>query len=221
MIVNEKRRIITENNEQIKDQLQDVFEAGKKSEHDEFWDVYQDYGMRTNYSPSFGGTGWTDVTFKPKYKLTIKNAQSAFGTCRVTDLVAATEPVGGMDFTGCTNFSYAFSYASTSRLGILDVSSAGNQLVSTFSNATKLRSIEKIIVSETNVFQASTFSKCTALEEIRFEGTIASDISFADSPLLSVESLENIMYSLEDFYRTDGEYTKTITLTQASVDKLI
>ena len=53
------------------------FEAGKeegaREEYDRFWDVYQDYGNRIDYTNAFGGNYrgcyWTEDTLKPKYDM--------------------------------------------------------------------------------------------------------------------------------------------------------
>lgn len=61
------------------------FENGAKSEYDTFWDNYQDNGNRTDYSYMFGGAGWTEKTFKPKYSMgKITNGDYMFRSCAVT-----------------------------------------------------------------------------------------------------------------------------------------
>ena len=63
MSIAEKLTTIAENE-------QKVYEAGKKSQYDEFWDTYQTNGQRTNYTYAFSGLGWTDNLYKPKYPIT-------------------------------------------------------------------------------------------------------------------------------------------------------
>ena len=46
-----------------------VYEAGKKSKYDAFWDTYQRNGLRRDYSYAFYGRGWNKDTFKPKYPI--------------------------------------------------------------------------------------------------------------------------------------------------------
>lgn len=60
----------TETTELIKsgemvDKITDVFNAGKKSEYDKFWDSIQDYGNRTDYRYAFSRCA--EIDFKPKY----------------------------------------------------------------------------------------------------------------------------------------------------------
>ena len=58
--------------------LDEVYEAGKKAEHDVFWDVCQNYGNRTDYSNAFGGQGWRPDNFKPKYDIRPTNGYMMF-----------------------------------------------------------------------------------------------------------------------------------------------
>lgn len=64
-----------------------------------------------------------------------------------------------------------------------------------FRNASKLRNIEKIIVDSDNAF-SNWFYNCTALEEIRFEGTIGNSLDIHWSTKLSFESLVSIVSAL-------------------------
>ena len=60
------------------DKVAEVFEAGKKSEYDAFWDEFQQNGNRTDYKYAFGGCGWNADTFKPKYKIAPTVAYDSF-----------------------------------------------------------------------------------------------------------------------------------------------
>jgi hypothetical protein len=46
---------------------QKVYEDGKKSQYDEFWDNFQQNGNRNRYPYGFTSGGWTAQTLKPKY----------------------------------------------------------------------------------------------------------------------------------------------------------
>ena len=56
-----------------KNDYDSVYEAGKKSEYDKFWDSYQINGTLTSYKYKFAYSGWTDVCFNPKYPLVCTN----------------------------------------------------------------------------------------------------------------------------------------------------
>ena len=65
MSIAEKLQIVAENE-------QKVYEAGKKTQYDEFWDAFQDYGNKTNYANAFGGY-WNEKTLRPKYDIVPTN----------------------------------------------------------------------------------------------------------------------------------------------------
>ena len=72
---------IAEQITELKQDFDDVYEAGKKSQYDEFWDVYQTNGRRTDYKYAFAGIGWTAANFYPKYDIMIDNGVSTFQQC--------------------------------------------------------------------------------------------------------------------------------------------
>jgi hypothetical protein len=62
MTISEKLTAIAENE-------QKVYDAGKKTEYDRFWDAFQENGKRRQYPYAFS-FGWNDSNFNPKYPLT-------------------------------------------------------------------------------------------------------------------------------------------------------
>lgn len=61
-------------------------EAGGKTEWNTFWDIFQDNGNRTNYGAEFR-QGWNDINFKPKYNIIVKNnCDNLFQNSKITDL---------------------------------------------------------------------------------------------------------------------------------------
>jgi hypothetical protein len=89
----------------------------------------------------------------------------------------------------------------------------------TFRSATKLETIEKIILKEdgTQTF-ANAFTNAKALKNITFEGVIGQNIDFKDCTLLTHESLMSIINALQR-YDGDGN-THTVTLGQSNISKL-
>ena len=147
------------------------YEKGKTesgdSRYDTFWDVYQDNGNRTNYQYAFGGHGWRQATFQPKYPLTnISNAQSMF------------------------------AYARIQRLEVpLDLTNA-KQTTSIFNNAIILEYIESITFNEINESYSSIFASCSQLRTINeINGIIGKSISFNFCPL-DKDSILNIYRAL-------------------------
>lgn len=74
------------------DKIEEVYNAGQNAggggdSMDAFWDVYQEYGNRANYAYAFGGRGWTDETYKPKYPIA---TNGAFGYIYSNSLITDT-----------------------------------------------------------------------------------------------------------------------------------
>ena len=91
------------------------YEKGKTesgdSRYDTFWDVYQDNGNRTNYQYAFGGHGWRQATFQPKYPLTnISNAQSMFAYARIQRLEVPLDLTNAKQTTSIFNNAIIFPF---------------------------------------------------------------------------------------------------------------
>ncbi len=154
----------------------------------DFWDVYQDYGNRTNYTYAFAGQGWRDDILKPKYPIAPTGANYMFYyNTAVTDV----SPIV-IDLSACTAATAMFGSASKLKhIGVLDFTNFIS-LWSVFSYCSSLETIDKIIVNAENTYD-TTFSGCNKLVNITFEGEIANSISFVNSSLLSAESVQNII----------------------------
>lgn len=178
----------------------EVYENGKKSEYDAFWDAYQLGGSRTNYIFAFAGQGWTDETFKPKYPINPGSTPMyTFAGTFIENL-----NTDNIDFSAATSLTYTFAgNTSTSHLkhiGTLDLRYVNN-MVYTFNNCYMLEEIDliKFASPANNIAFNNTFKDCKGLKEIRFEGNIGSNgLDFRWSNLLSSESIESIIAALSD-----------------------
>ena len=168
MSVEQKLNTITEN-------IPKVYEAGKtegiaqgrKSQENEFWDIFQNYGKRKNYPYTFYGEGWTDATYKPRYDIaTWGNYYALYKGALITDTIITID---------CTNLA------------------TSDQM---FYGCTALKTIRKLLSSKTSVYANNAFQNCTALENITFEGEIGTNVNLQYSPLLTRASIENIMNCL-------------------------
>lgn len=191
----------------IAENEQKVYDAGKQSEYDRFWDAAQQFGNRENYQFAFSASMWTQETFKPKYQIKpsrMDNAFSYWGLGRTTN-ETKSNPIDlrflDIDLSNCTNVSNAF-YANqfVTAFGVFDATSmkALNEeisLASLFSSANNLRIIEKMIVSEMVTFK-NTFQNCDKLEMIEFYGTIGADFDIHWSTKLSEASGFSIIDAL-------------------------
>jgi hypothetical protein len=167
-----------------------VYDAGKQAECDSFWDIFQDNGNRTVYTNAFSYGGWTDKIYNPKHPFYPTSCNNMFGNAL---------------------------YLTDTKVDIDLTNPKGTQKFSLFTNASKLKTIKKLIVNETNNFiptgASPMFLGCTALENIEFEGVIGTNISFADSTKLSKTSIENIINHL-----SETSTGKALTLSRTAVN---
>lgn len=204
---------IAEKLAKIAENEQAVFEAGKKSEYDRFWDVYQENGNMTYYAYAFAGVGWTQSVFKPKYNIEPVTPTSMFSSSRIVDIRPQTIGVD-VDFSKCTSFYYLCSNSTIKYIGVVDCSSASPASLSyIFSSAKELVSVEKVIMPEMDSagFADKSFENAVKLEHIRIEGVIHRSTSLRWSPLLSKASMESMINALSD--TAEGQ---TITFSQAA-----
>ena len=217
---------VAEKLKQIAENEQKVYEAGKekgiKTEYDRFWDSFQEHGAREYYRYAFAGTGWTEETIKPKYDIVPTNAGNMFVANSVLS-GSLKEIFQGItfDLSKSTDCSGMFNSCSEiTELPYLDFSST-TAISQVFYGCRKLKSLNiKLPDRELNFLNA--FRGLTALESIKIDGTIASDVSFEWSTLLSKESITSVIGCLSsekdenDNYKVEG---KTLTLSETAVSK--
>lgn len=196
----------------IAENMQAVYEAGKKSEYDTFWDSYQDNGARASYSRAFMERGWNNVTFKPKYDIIpTGNAISIFQYCAVRgDLAELLENQNViLDFSQVTTLTQGFLGCSLmTRIGIINLSNITANANSLFEGCKNLETIYKLIMPTANIsVYTAWFANCNALKNIVIEGDILTNIDFHWSTGLTKASLDSIISHLSD--TASG---KTITL---------
>ena len=176
---------IAEKQMTIADNVAKVYDAGKNSEYDAFWDAFQKKGESNSYLCGFSGEGWTVNTFKPKYDISVGYGYMTFRNSRIqADLVSLCNDLGiTITFDKSTDFTQTFANSRFIRIGTVDTNSA-SAMASTFSGCTYLKKLDKLVL-KSNASQTftATFSNCTSLEDIEIEGAIGNNISFSNSPL--------------------------------------
>lgn len=156
---------------QAKIDLDQVYNKGKQSEYDRFWDALQENDaddIDYNYKFYYWRNG---EAYNPKY--TIHTNKSS---CNMT-------------FYGAVGI--------TDTMVDIDVSQGPTKINNMFQWATKLHTVRKLIVSENITSYALTFHNCDLLKNIEIEGVIASDIAFPNSPYLTEKSLKSITDALK------------------------
>lgn len=179
--------------------IPDVYETGKKAEHDAFWDVYQQKGTKTDYSVAFAGRGWTDSTFSPKYDIVPSWSYDIFKLCGITDLEALLRKCNVvLDFSHSGRISNAFDHAELlTVVPKIDASSTTYVALSgLFQNCRSLHTIRKLVLKSdgSNTFP-SAFNNCGSLASIVIEGVIGANIDFRWSPL-SKDSILSVINAL-------------------------
>lgn len=205
--------IYTEKLKTIAENVPKVYEAGKKSEYDRFWDGYQENGNITSCAFLFAGKGWTNNVFQPKYSIKPSNAYGMFWQTGISgDLEKFFDEKGiVLDFSKCSYTNYCFSQANSIKtVGIVDVSSAEKNLLQTFANNSGIETIRVFKVREEQTYN-STFTGCTSLKNIEIEGIIGNNFDIHWSTLLTHDSIMSIINHLQT--KTSGTFTLTLGST--------
>lgn len=217
-----REKTATENKykpEEMASGVNEVYEAGKKAEHNEFWNAFYDpYGENNGL---FSCSGWNVNTFYPKKDFDV--GAECFRRHNVNrtpyDLAKRLQDCGVKMLKVSPTQTFQSCYTTT--LPILDMSAyPSTRIDRTFMGAKHLKSIELIKLgnNRTSDFNA-TFNACSKLEEIRFDGVIPNTLSIGECPL-SVASLKNIIEHLKDYNGTANEYKYTVTFKTSAFNAL-
>lgn len=159
-------------------------DEGKKDAYDEFWDIFQENGNRVDYYRAFGGVGFNDETYKPKYDMYPKlDASGMFCKSRMSDIYWNGEKEINIDFSQVTTFTQLCASSVFERFKTVDTRAA-SAIAQIFQNATNLVTIEKLILkSDGSQTFSLAFNWCSKLANITIEGTIGKSADFQHSPL--------------------------------------
>lgn len=209
--------------------VDEVYDAGVKSEYDKFWDRFQDYGQRTSYDReggrNFTKDCWSFKNFYPKYNLSPVNAsqmfynwKNDFGDEYIGDIAQRLEDCGVvLDISNATNCYGIFQYCSgITRVPALDFSNAPNTKM-VFYECNNLKTIDKLTFNEKNTSTEVAFSRCSSLENVVFDGVLAVDLDIHWSPLTH-DSIISLLNILKDF--SGSGTTRTLTLGTSNLAKL-
>lgn len=207
----------TINPQDFESKVDDVFEAGKKSEYDAFWDTYQSNGTREDYNNAFSGKGWTQTNFKPKYTVRPSEAYNMFFKCTgITDLTLT----GKLDFSAVTAITDFIAWSSVTKVPAINLSNL-NSKPNALTSATNLVTVENLTFPSKpfSVSISEMFRRCDALENITITGTIQNTgLDLHWSTKLTIESVTSILTALsKDSSVASG---KTITLPLSAKEKL-
>lgn len=212
MTVAEKLTTVAENQQKVYDAGYAAGQtAGGGGTGEDFWDVFQENGTRTNYEQCFNGDWWTQGRFNPKYPIVIQRCNYMFQQSAITDLSGVT-----IDFSKKTDNTYStrpFDQSDIVTIGTIDLSNIDGILntIFAFQIATDvyLETIQKLILSDTNTFGANFFQNCVKLKNITIEGTIGNDLNMSACPL-TTESVQSVIEHLKDL---TGQTSKRLQLS--------
>lgn len=209
---------ISEKTLQLKQDFDDVYEAGKNKEWNEFWDSFQENGNRLDYRYAF--YLWKRRNLKPKYDIIPTNCSYMFANAFTLDsendrsFKKALEDSGVvLDTSQSNNFQYMFWYSWITEIPTIDTRSA-SKLDYTFYYATYLRTIEKLILKDDGSQSCLwAFEGCSRLTDIIVEGKIGQNFAINNSPLTkaSIESIVNALSS--------ASTGKTVTFKKTAKEK--
>lgn len=214
---------IADNLNTIAENVPKVYEAGKKAEHSDFWEMFTNNGAKGEYYYSFCENRWTKDNFKPTCDIIPTEADHTFYRHNYGntpyDLAQHLEDLGVvLDLSNCTIGNYTFESAAISRLPVINNSKG--TFTCFFRNCKSLVTIDKIICSDAGDQPfTQTFNTCNVLKNITFEGVIGRSIALSSSPL-SVESMKSIILHLVDYAGTDYEFAYTLTLKSSAFEAL-
>lgn len=143
-----------------------VYEAGKKSEYDFFWDGLQHNGDgTTDYRCMF--FYWRNEIYKPKYPIytTKSSVAEAFKNAQIVSTLV------DVDLSKTTTCNSLFAYCG------------------------ELITITKLIVAEQNIFNTA-FLNCWKLKNLTVNGTFGNSIDLAQSVELSKASIQSVFNAL-------------------------
>ena len=180
------------------------FEVGKQEGLKAFWDAY--VPGTTGYSLAFAGYRWTDTTFAPNKNITLPNtgnsANMMFYYTGISNLAEILESRGlyidARNYVGSNGFmSYFYNSAAIKHIGRILFPADPKRWEKAFWNCTALHTIDELPSVYGTYFDADTFYKCYALENIKFTGEITtSNFYITWSKKLSKASLNSLIIAL-------------------------
>ena len=188
---------------------------GRQAEYDNFWNVFQENGERTDYDSAFASWKYPEI-FKPKYNLKPKRADSMFESAELGDLAELLNSIGiELDFSSTYSFSFCFAYSKITRLGQIRLVNSWLSPVSYMcTSMPNLHTVDLIECTDKVKF-SNAFNNCSNLQNIKFKGVIANNgLDLHWSTKLTKESIISVINVLST--TTSG---LAVTLSEIAVNK--
>lgn len=173
--------------------VNEVYEAGKKAEYDDFWDTYQlngttPFGYGSN-NFMFGNPRWNDKTFYPKHNINLTgSSQEVFMRNKCTNLKNRLEECGvrimSSGSTPITEMTQMFRETATTELPPIYNTSPTKMILARWcENATKLKTISHYEFFKVTSDMTQMCTGCSSLETI--EGIDFSGLTKTPSSIFS------------------------------------
>ena len=188
------------------------YAEGAQTEYDRFWNEFQDYGERTDYTFAF--RHWSADYIRPKYK--VENislqAQQMFQFAKIKKLEAEYFDLAGADKLSGT--VYGMFNACRQLEEIEDVNIPATNYSATWYNCTALRKIAIIRCVAGQAF-SSAFVGCESLEDVTFTGEMTTNgLDLSMCVKLNKASIESVIGIL-----ASTSSKRSVTLSEAAVNK--
>lgn len=181
---------------QLKQDFDDVKEAGKKAERDTFWSVFQKYGEPANYFRAFDQDRFNDENYNPQYDIACASGSTTatyifYNSPNITDVKV---PIRAEN---CTALDFSFY------------------------GCKALTTIPLLVVGENTSYHQNTFWNCTALVNLTMGGTIGKNgFKLLWSTLLTHDSLMSIINALKDYSEDTSGTEWVVTIGNDNIAKL-
>lgn len=212
MSISDKLTTVAENQVKIFDA---GYSRGKREQDETIWNCITNYGKREKFPYTFSYTDFSGYRFIKPISPSGKSS-SAANMFKFYTGIRLPENLDLSNISITSTHADMFFEAKIVEMNDIKIP-ALNSYHNMFLRCTSLKTIKTLRVhTKTTFFQ--TFYGCSALEQIRFEGTIGNDIDLSDCKNLTVETLLHIIDHLNDYSDTDT--ICTLTMGSSNLDKL-
>lgn len=170
-------------------------------------------GERTNYSYAFARTNFDNVPIYFENPITPTGAIDRMFYYYYGQYLPNVDLSQVAPNKDCQALFYGSKLRTIPDLGL----PAMNGYLNVYANCAELVTIGKLRVKQSTEFP-STFSGCSKLQVINFEGTIGQNINLSSSPKLTATTMVNMFNKLYN-YKGSGT-THTVTLGSTNLAKL-
>lgn len=197
----------------------EVYEKGKKDEHDKFWDGITNNNTRTNYESAF--KYWGIEYIRPPYVIQpqgrlVDMFRYSYGLKKIEAKYFDFSKIIFSETADTSGLYYTFAW-SDSLEEIEDLGIPPCYLYASFRECTSLKKIHLIRLNENCLITTTVFQNCAELEYLRIEGTIGkNNFNVRWCTKLSSASIVSIIEALSE--TTSG---LSVTLSQTAVDNMV